>query len=176
MHCTFWRTALSCSKSSWEGKHNVCSQQPHAASALGHFIHTAGLWLGRWWSTQLCWLNTSVGAQLWSSHLVCSFLSAASRELSPGRVVWMPFCPHSARPEQGHMRASRKSQDFLSIHSHGRMAASCNRVDQLLRWEISLSHIMMLGKAGGSSKEGCTQMLTWGMKAVLSRRWHVGDT
>lgn len=86
----------------------------------------------------------------------------------------MPFCPHSACPEQGHMKASRKSQDFPSIHSHGRVAASCNRVDRLLRREISLPHIMTLGKTGGSSKEGCTQMLTWGMKAAPSCRWHVG--
>ena len=94
-----------------------------------------------------------------------------------GTVTWQGGADAFPSPQRlswaGAPESLQKVSGFSS-RSHGRLAVSCNGADRLLRRGIYLPHVTMLGEAGGSSKEGCVPMRTWGPKAVMSRRHHVG--
>lgn len=150
-----------CSELLWEllgKKHSVCSAQPQVSSmvVLGHFTHTLS------GGAHSC---ADSGAQLWQSHFARRFLTALGGMLSLAEkrgCLCLPTAPGNLQ----------KSQDFQPIPAG--VWQYPVTVWTVSWWRIYSPHITMIGGVGGSSKEGCVQMLTWGSKAVMSNRCHIG--
>lgn len=121
---TFWRTALSCFKSSWEGNTTAL----HCGRTFPWLWHwdTLLVQLGCSWGgggAHSCADSTPARDPSCDGHTlfaVSSLLPRGGDDLSPDRVARTPFPPRSARPGQGRRKASRKSQDFPPAHPGGR--------------------------------------------------------
>lgn len=95
---------------------------------------------------------------------LCSSFPHCSRgDAVTGREAWVPLPPNS----------TWKPPEIPGFPTHSRrsVAVSRNSVDSLLMEDLFTPHNH---DWRSSSKEGCVQMLTWGSKAVMSNRCHIG--